>query len=61
MGKTLAEIAEERGQELGGRRLRPIAVGGAAISTIYFMMNEDNVRRTAATAVEQDCDRCRRL
>jgi dihydroorotase/N-acyl-D-amino-acid deacylase len=45
IGKRLAEIADLRGQEWVDAAMDLLASEGQRIGTIYFMMDEDNVRR----------------
>ena len=45
VGKRLDVIAEMRGQEWIDAAIDLLAAEGQRISTIYFMMDEDNVRR----------------
>ncbi len=45
IGKTLLEIAEERGKSPEETAMDLVAEDGSRVGTIYFMMSEENVRK----------------
>ncbi|MCC3862339.1 N-acyl-D-amino-acid deacylase family protein [Pseudemcibacter aquimaris] len=47
-GKRLTEIAEERGASPEETAMDLVAENGADVSTIYFMMSEENIRKKLA-------------
>jgi N-acyl-D-amino-acid deacylase len=47
-GKTLAEVAAERGTSPEETAMDLLIANGADVGTVYFLMSEDNVRRKIA-------------
>lgn len=45
IGKTLVEIAEERGKSPEETAMDLVAEDGSRVGTIYFMMSEENIRK----------------
>jgi N-acyl-D-amino-acid deacylase len=45
LGKTLAEVAQDRGQEPHETAMDLVVEDGSRVDAVYFMMSEDNVRR----------------
>jgi len=47
-GKTLAEVAAERGSSAAETAMDLVIADGSRVGTVFFMMSEDNVRRKVA-------------
>jgi N-acyl-D-amino-acid deacylase len=47
-GKTLAEVASERGTSAAEAAMDLVIEDGSRVGTVYFLMSEDNVRRKVA-------------
>ena len=45
LGKTLAEVAEERGQDPRDTMIDLVIEDGSRVGTVYFLMSEDNLKQ----------------
>src|SRR6266542_3773927 len=47
-GRTLAEVASERGQSPAQAAMQVVVEDGSRVETAYFLISEENVRREVA-------------
>ena len=52
-GKTLAEVARMRGKSPEETAMDLVIEDGSRVGTVYFLMNEDNVKRADRIAVDE--------
>ena len=52
-GKTLAEVAQMRGKSPEETAIDLVIEDGSRVGTVYFLMNEDNVKRETGAAVDE--------